>query len=223
MTTAFTMTRAKAIGLLLVFMVAITGTTWGQGIIHVVPSTPYYYSDLPSSQNIDVNGDGIGDFNLSSPNSIEINLNPLNQNRILAVPEPSPNFGVLIAALMPGAVISTSPSSLDPAFVWYGTNSVYGGSAGIVAASNIGSIGNFQGNTNAYAGFQLNVGGQNYLGWFYIQNLGLNIGQVTSWAYETSPNTSIPAGTVPEPSTCALLIAGLVVLVVHRNRLNWSA
>ena len=215
---SFTFTSVKAIGLALVSVAALDGTAWGQGIIHVVPSTPFYYSDLPSSQNIDINGDGIPDFNLNSPNGIQIDLNPLNQNSVLAVPEPSPNFGVLIAALMLGTVIPTSPSSLDPALVWYGTNSIYGGTAGIVAASNIGSIGYFQGNTNAYAGFQLNVGGENYLGWLYIQNLGLNIGQITSWAYQSSPNTSIPAGAVPEPSTWALLVLGCLVLAARHLR-----
>ena len=213
-----TFTSVKAIGLALVFVAAFDGTAWGQGIIHVVPSTPFYYSDLPSSQNIDINGDGIPDFNLNSPNGIQIDLNPLNQNSVLAVPEPSPDIGVLIAALMPGAVISTSPSSLDPVFVWYGTNSIYGGSAGIVAASNIGSIGYFQSNTNAYAGFQLSVGGENYLGWLYIQNLGLNIGQITSWAYQSSPNTSIPAGAVPEPTTLTLLAIGAAALLVRQRK-----
>jgi hypothetical protein len=214
----FSITRAKAIGLLLVLMAATSGTTWSQGIVYVVPPQPYHYSDLPTSQNIDVNGDGIADFNLSSPNGIQIDLNPLNNNNILAMPEQSPDIGVLIAALIQGVTIPTSASSLDPAFVWYGTNSPYGGSATIVAATDIGSIGYFKGNTNAYAGFELNIGDTNYLGWFYIQNLGANIGQITDWAYESSPNRPIAAGAVPEPSTVTLCALGTLILFLRSTR-----
>ena len=206
-----------ASGLALVFM-AVTMTIHAQGIINVVPPQPYHYSDLPTSQDIDINGDGIADFNLSSPNGIQIDLNPLNNNSILAVPEQSPDIGVLIAALAQGTTIPTTAFSLNPTFVWYGANSPYGGSATIVAASDIGSIGYFQGNTSAYAGFELNIGNANYLGWFYIQNLGANIGQITDWAYETSPNTPIIAGAVPEPSAFALLAIGSVFLIWCSNR-----
>jgi hypothetical protein len=211
-------TQAKAIGLLLAFIAAICGTAWSQGVIHVVPAQPYHYSDLPTSQNIDINGDGIPDFNLSSPNGIQIDLNPLNNNSILAVPEQSPDVGVLIAALTQGAAISSSASSLDPTFVWYGNNSPYGGSATIVAASDIGSIGYFQGNSSAYAGFELNIGDYDYFGWFYIHNLGANIGQITDWAYESSPNTPIEAGAVHEPSTLGLLMLGAILFFVKRKR-----
>jgi hypothetical protein len=212
-------TKAWAWGASLTLMLAGCGTAWSQGIIYVVPPQPYHYSDLPTSQNIDINGDGIADFNLSSPNGIQIDLNPLNNNSILAVPEPSPDIGVLIAAVTQGKTIPSSASSLDPTFVWYGTNSPYGGSATIVAASDIGSIGFFQGNTNAYAGFELDIGNTNYLGWFYIQNLGANIGQITDWAYESSPSTSIMAGAVPEPETWMLtVIGGLTLTLVRRKR-----
>ena len=200
--------KAWARGASLALMLAANETAWSQGVVYVVPPQPYHYSDLPTSQNIDVNGDGIADFNLSSPNGIQIDLNPLNNNSILAVPEPSPDIGVLIAALTQGVPIPTSASSLDPAFVWHGTNSPSGGSATIVAASSIGSIGYFQGHTNAYAGFELNMGNANYLGWFYIQNLGANIGQISEWAYESTPSIPIAAGAVSEPSAWVLTIIG---------------
>jgi hypothetical protein len=183
-------------------------------IVFVSPSQPIYYSDFPSSQDIDINNDGIPDFNLSSPNSIEIDLAPLNNSAIISVPEPPSELGALIYAFNQGAPIS---SSLDPVLVWWGS----GGNSPptIVAASNIGSIGYFQGNTDAYAGMRLDVAGNLYYGWIHIQNFGANWGQISDWAYETSPNTSIAAGAVPEPETWILtVIGGLTLTLVHRTR-----
>jgi hypothetical protein len=183
----------------------------------VRPSQPLPYSYLLTSQTIDINGDGTPDFNLNTPNGIQIDLNPLNDNAIAAVPEPPGDLGVLIYAFPTGATIS---SSLDPPLVWYDHNSPSGGLATIVASSTAGSIGYFQGSTDAYAGLQLVVGGSTYYGWIHIQNLGLNIGQISDWAYETSPNTPILAGQVPEPSTAGLLLLGFLGLALRRKHLN---
>jgi hypothetical protein len=77
--------------------------------------------------------------------------------------------------------------------------------------------------TNGYIGFDLVQDGNNYYGWMQIQSsLGLDLGlygSVTAWAYETSPNTPIFAGEVPEPSTVALLaLFGIAVGLVRWKR-----
>ena len=90
---------------------------------------------------------------------------------------------------------------------------------GIVSASNIGSIGYFQGNTDAYAGIRLDVAGSLYYGWIQIQNLGgSNWGQISDWAYETSPNTPIFAGAVPEPGTVSLCAIGTMMVLLFRSK-----
>jgi len=166
------------------------GKACAQGIIHIVPPQPLYYSDSSPGQIIDVNNDGVADFNLSGGQDID--LNPLNNNAILSVPEGPLDLGVFIYALSQGECIS---SSLDPGLVWYDRDSPYGGTAGIVSCANIGCLGCFAYNTNAYAGIRLEVGGSVYYGWIHVQNLfGSNWGQVSDWAYETSPNTPIVAG-----------------------------
>jgi hypothetical protein len=86
-----------------------------------------------------------------------------------------------------------------------------------VSCANSGCLGYFQGNTDAYAGIRLEAGGNFYYGWLHIQNVGLNFGQITDWAYETSPNTPILAGAVPEPSPTALLAAGMLSLLLLRR------
>ena len=185
----------------------ITGRAWAQGtIVHVVPPQPIPYSDYPSSQDIDLNGDGVPNFDLSSPNSIEIDLAPLNNSAIISVPEPPGDLGALIYAFNQGAPIS---SSLDPVLAWWGSDG--NGPPTIVAAADIGSIGYFQGNTDAYAGMRLDVVGSLYYGWIHIHNFTANWGQISDWAYETRPDTQILAGAVPEPSTWALLSAGGVL------------
>jgi hypothetical protein len=163
-----------------------------------------------------VNNDGIPDYILSSPNSIEIDLIPLNNNALFVVPAIPPDLGGFVYALSAGTPIS---SSLDPAFVWFDRNSP-GGIATIVAAANIGSIGYFRGSTDAYAGVRLETDGNFYYGWLHIQNFGVNWGQISEWAFQSNPNTPIFAGQVPEPSTGALFGFGFAVLVLLNRRIR---
>ena len=204
---------ARGISLTLPLAV-LSETSFAQGVIHTVPPQPVYYSDRVPPRDIDVNNDGIADFNLNSPDGLAINLTPLNNNAILSVLEPPPDIGAFIYALPQEAMIS---SSLNPAFVWFDRNSS-AGTATIVASSTIGSLGYFQGNTDAYAGIRLETAESFYYGWLHIQNFGLNWGQISEWAYESSPNTSIVAGAVPEPSTCALFSIGFAVWCFARRR-----
>ena len=183
-------------------------------IVFVSPSQPIYYSDYPSGQDIDLNGDGVPDFNLSSWNGMDINLTPLNNNAIISVPEPPGDLGAFIYAFDQGAPIS---SLLDPVLTWWGSDG--NGPPGIVTASNIGSIGYFQGNTDAFAGIRLDVAGSLYYGWIQIHNFTANWGQISDWAYETSPNTPIFAGEVPEPSTAALIFIFGAAFWLVRKRL----
>lgn len=189
-------------------LAALSSKAIAQGVIHTVPPSPLFYSDLPSSQNIDVNNDGTPDFTLVSPNGIEIDLIPLNNSGILAVPELPPDLGGFVYALPSGRTIS---SSLDPGLVWF-DRTYPGGTTFIVACANIGCVGYFQGNTDAYAGIRLESNGDYFYGWLHIQNFGANWGQISEWAYQSNPNTPIFAGQVPEPSALSLLSVGLLLL-----------
>ena len=103
---------ARGLSLALALLAAgtclVAGRALAQGtIVHVVPPQPIPYSDFPSSQDIDLNGDGVPDFNLSSPNSFDINLSPLNNNAIISVPEPPGDLGAFIYAFNQGHPHST--------------------------------------------------------------------------------------------------------------------
>ena len=194
----------------------VAGRASAQGtIVHVVPSQPISYTDLFSqgSQDIDINGDSVPDFNLSSWNGMDVDLTPLNNNAIISVPEPPGDLGAFIYAFSQGAPIS---SSLDPVFVWWGSD----GNAppGIVTASNIGSIGYFQGQTDAFAGVRLDLAGGLYYGWIHIHNFTANWGQISDWAYETRSDTQILAGAVPEPSCTSLCVLGILLMFTRRSQ-----
>jgi len=200
----------------LALMLAVSaGSVCAQGIVHTVPPQPLYYGGLPSSQGIDVNNDGTTDFNLTT-SGFGAYLNPLNNNSLLVIPEAPPDIGALIVPLPVGTTISSS-SSASP-ILWYDRSAPYAINALIVACADIGCIGYFQGNTDAYAGVRLDVGGSLYYGWIHIQNGGLNFGQITDWAYESSSPTPIFAGAVPEPGNVWLLSLGGIVAVVLRFR-----
>jgi hypothetical protein len=164
--------------------------------------------------NIDLNGDGITELILASDGSA-ITLAPQNGNQLIAIPETPPDIGAFVAPLSQGASIS---SSLDPVYVWYDRNFDGIGAAGIVDCMNIGWIGYFQGDTDAYAGLKLNFSGSTYYGWLQIHNFGANFGQVIDWAYETRPDTPILAGAVPEPGTVSLCAIGTMMILLFRSK-----
>ncbi len=195
--------------LALVCTLVSAGLAPGQGtIVNVVPSQPIAYSDASPDESIDINSDGVTDFILSGGQ--DINLWPLNNNGIISVPELPLDWGAFVYALPPGATIS---SSLDPVFVWWDASA---GPATIVSATSIGSIGYFRGNTDAFAGIRLEVAGALHYGWLHIHNFGANWGQVTDWAYETRPDTTILAGEVPEPSCMSLCLLGTLLMLTDR-------
>ncbi len=98
----------------------------------------------------------------------------------------------------------------------------------LLLSSSIGSVdmgnpfltgGYFAGVESAYLGFDFQHGGETYYGWIQVGSpvIGLNAGWVYDYAYQTSPNTPIFAGEVPEPSTWALLAVGVATLFFRRK------
>ncbi|MEM6363625.1 MAG: PEP-CTERM sorting domain-containing protein [Planctomycetota bacterium] len=77
---------------------------------------------------------------------------------------------------------------------------------------------------DGFVGLELSVSGQTHYGWAGL-NLGSSIGSytLTSFAYETNPDTPIIAGAgavtaVPEPSSLALTGAVVGLIAVRRGR-----
>jgi hypothetical protein len=79
--------------------------------------------------------------------------------------------------------------------------------------------GYFTGLESAYLGFDFQQDGETYYGWVQLgcPVVGLNAGWIYDYAYETTPNTPITAGAVPEPSTWALLVFGGAFYFLRRR------
>jgi hypothetical protein len=184
---------------------------YGQGVVYVTPSTsPTYLAGVGVNEsfNIDITGDGTTDFILTSDvDSVSLATTGNNQALIQ---------NGEVAALLYGASIG----STDSGNTWSSgqlTLTVVMGSDGPPVFSE-GS--NFAGLTDAYIGFDRVVNGQNYYGWIELQTSALDLGidgAVVAWAYETTPNTPISAGEVPEPSTWALLGIGAASILIRRK------
>lgn len=73
-----------------------------------------------------------------------------------------------------------------------------------------------------YAGIRLDIGGSTHFGWVrikteYVGGASTLTGTIFDWAYETTPDTAIAAGAIPEPTSLALLAAGAGALALRRR------
>ena len=194
-----TVISAWALGVsLALVLVPLPSKISAQGIVYIVPQQPIGYGPVPLSNSLDFNNDGIIDYVLSSDIS-GAHLTSQDGNFLITGP------GGLVPVTS-GSVISSLGSSLDPVFQWAGGAATIGGQA--VFDGEYFYAGNFS-DTDAFIGLQFQFGGETHYGWMEIYNYpDVAAGQVLGWAYETSPNTPILAGQVPEPSILALIVVG---------------
>lgn len=183
----------------------------GQGIVVVNPQPQPTYSmaGFPNDVNLDINGDGTNNFILRSQDSGS------SVNNAVSIPLAN---CLLVAANGYVANMNagdTVGSSLSPIYQWSGDKTTIGTLA-ILLGQQSSENGNFVGQTNGYIGFDMVIAGANYYGWMYVSapnqdglagDAGM-YGTITQWAYESSPNTPITVGAVPEPSTLALMGIG---------------
>ena len=73
--------------------------------------------------------------------------------------------------------------------------------------------------TNACLGISFQIDGNTHYGWIQIDNPNdVPGGTITGFAYESTPNTSIIAGAIPEPSSMILFIVGVTGIWTLRKR-----
>jgi hypothetical protein len=191
-------------------ILAVEWSALAQGtIVYGIADALHYRGDEDHLLNIDVNADGLPDFTLISRNggillsSLETaSIGVLGQNKIITTDD-SILGACYLVGFQEGSLIG---SSLLGGYIWYDPNTDNMHQAIIGMASDAGCV-NLLGAGISYVGFDLCYGGANHYGWMRFYNPSIfPVGDVLDWAYQTTPNTPILAGTVPEPSTCTLMV-----------------
>ncbi len=209
----------------LVFTGALVPATSAQGIAYFQPPQPIavVYSPIvfpPAFYYFDADGDGNADYRFNLADSLGVSVEPLGNNRQIALPAIPPDLGSDLDPLPFGFQIG---ATLAPAYYWVSLNSPANAghstiSYGLDFDGNVVYGGLFHGQ-NAYLGIEFLIAGQAHYGWVHINNpAGQAGGFILDWAYETSPNTPIFAGAVPEPSSFALFVLGGFALLWMKRR-----
>lgn len=190
-------------------VLVLVGTAQAQGTIsYFRPETPISFAPVPGfeSQTLDLDHNGIADFLVSSYITSVLAANSVN--RMLG--KMDWDGGFWLVPLAEGDPITVSPVAGE----WVQRASIS------ACAWPFGCTGSWLGLT-AYAGVEFRIGDSLHHGWIQIQHFeASNAGRILGWAYETRPGVPILAGTIPEPSTWALLIGGGVLMVWFRRKRN---
>jgi hypothetical protein len=184
-------------------------------------------------QYVDLNADSLTDVILVYNIYTDTVLNPEGSNGFLnatvtgAFIEKANHILVdasngLDAALPYGTLISDTPdSTLD----WGGGGFYFAGSVSSWStyppepdtewSGLLGETG------EAYLGISFDIGDATHYGWVHMvlgevnPDFGFETPITASWAYESTPDTPIVAGVIPEPSTGILTMVGSIGLLLH--------
>ncbi len=179
-------------------------------IIYFRPDEPIHMQTLTGKTvDFDLDFNGVIDFVLRSDGAT-FDTVPQDQNSILAIPYTPPDTGALVIQLEAGDSIGTTPPA--PA-EWSSTNSMF---SSCMAQGCIGLW--VEAERQRYFGVQFDIDGATHYGWVYLDNTfaGLGGGDIIEWAYESTPDTGIIAGVIPEPSSCLLLLLGAAFLTFRK-------
>ena len=168
----------------------------------------------PGSVSIDLDENGIIDLSVQQIviGGTDINFSfPTDSYVLIESGLPIP---INPSALISGSTVATS----NPGYTWTQWPAV-------ISRWDEGSSswsGTLAGGETAFVGLQFDIDGNNHYGWMKLNlaNTQPNSAPLTvvDWAYESTPNTSIVVGAIPEPSTVALLSISSVFLYLARKR-----
>ncbi|MEO5720789.1 MAG: PEP-CTERM sorting domain-containing protein [Chthoniobacterales bacterium] len=182
--------------------------------------------------NWDVNSDGIADFNFTYRYNntatgsgviwqANINSPAVATNGVISYAGPFVRYAFALSMgtnIGPGGAFFAGPSpqvTLGSRYRSGGVPSYYGGFAAGPNANGAVAPG-----TTAYVGFRFNAADGTHYGWIQL-SVGPGSIDFVSAAYQSTPNTAIAAGAIPEPGTLGLLALGAVGILgaaVKRRR-----
>jgi hypothetical protein len=185
------------------------------------------------TQYIDLNSDSLTDVFLAYEAITPDGLFPTGTSAVLRAFVDGPTLDgsnqILVntshdldaAALPYGTLISGTP---DSSLEW---------ESGLFASGPVGYWSNYPPNPDtewngplgetgeAYLGIAFDIGESTHYGWIHVvlgevdPTYGFESPITASWAYESTPDTPIVAGVIPEPSTGILTMVGSVGLLLH--------
>jgi len=182
----------------------------------------YFRPDEPvqvglSTWNLDINNDAVVDLVFSgSPSEFECFTEGINL--LLGIPPSPPDTGHYLYPLELGYEIAASPVSplewgtspygnLFASYQWNGSEYV--------------GIGYWrEEDADGYLGVQFDIGGNTHYGWVHVINTYGITGEIVAWAYESTPDTGLQAGVIPEPATLLLLLVGTGVLALREKQIR---
>lgn len=204
---------ALVVGMFLAY--TMTAPLQGAVIYTDLPDIPVFQGDLfPATERLDLNSDGNWDvefyahddiFRLSTAGSLEI-------VSILATP---PDQGADLHPYVSGDFIGASP--LPDGFDWNGGDAFFYGCA--LFGQNLVCLG-LWGNGVNHLGFRIEEDDGFHYGYITVDTpfLGIHGGHIQGFAYESTPDTGIAAGAIPEPSPGILLCLGAAIYASRRTR-----
>ena len=208
----------------LLSLLALMAVFWvrprdSQGQISVYwPEEPIQRS-LNWEYELDLNFNGIADVVFRSTSS-SFWLDTINNSAILAIPSTPPDVGAFTVPLTLGAYIGPD---LESPTEWF--DSEIGGatffSCMSVVPGEILCLGLWPPEEGiGHFGLRFYIEENIHYGWVMMDfsEFGTAGGKIVGWAYESTPNTPIPAGAIPEPSTLLLLLTGGIGLLCIKSR-----
>jgi hypothetical protein len=175
------------------------------------------FNFFPATKDIDFNIDGIPELRLNNYAQLNVGvyqnnvaeLIPLNNSKFLRTTGP---FGG------PSPIVSNLGDSIGPAsppLEWtFNTTLTLQNASGQLYYSSI----DWLPGVTKYMGMQFQISGQTHYGWVGLSyTSGKGSIFVHDYAYQTTPNTALPAGQIPEPGALGLLLLAAPTLLTRRK------
>lgn len=177
-------------------------------VIRPPESIPVYGVPSVIDVPIDIDEDGVSDFNFNKRSTFQLTLEPLTGGQMIVSTD-----GGRVMPLSAGDIIGES-LSLETA-VWAGRSSI---SACAAFPDGVQCLGDFFG-VDGYIGIQFPIEGESHFGWIRFDHFAFSPGgSIIEWAYNDTPGESILAGQIPEPSISTLMMGGLMLVFGRRWR-----
>ncbi|NCD35284.1 MAG: PEP-CTERM sorting domain-containing protein [Spartobacteria bacterium] len=196
----------------LVLGICLTQTLVRADLIYFRPDEPIVFGI--GAYDLDLNFDGLTDIQLETTGTRLLG-NPTLGNAILGIPKEPPDVGSFVLPLQLADLIGEPPSSPNE---WVDADDF----PTFVSCMNVGCIGLWQyPNDDAYFGLQFDIDGATHYGWIHLENSMYGVqATIHEWGYESTPDTGVFAGVIPEPSTTALFLVGLGLLYFRKKRIR---